>query len=309
MSLKASLKGRPVIYEVVPPRKDASRFNTELRGVDDVLHDNRIAAVNVPELMNRKEGKGTVHYSPATIPPEDYAIMIKEYKEAIVNIVAPRMATDEFIARCRKILDGYGIPNLIVVGKERRQDPLPGPSVSEAVGLVRHVKSDAAIGGICIFGRESRANSDYGGTKEKLPEHRRVWLKAEAGCDFVTSQITFDPEPALDFLSSYQDLCGRTEKEPLTVFVSLTTIPTPSILSLLKRLDVVIPERVTKRLLGSADIGKESLRVAVEVFQRIVEGSEERRVTVPLGLQIEQVGINNDELSLNLLDDVYQTFR
>lgn len=142
-----------------------------------------------------------------------------------------------------------------------------------------------------------------------MSEARRVSLKAQAGCDFVTSQITFDPKPALDFLTSYQKVCEETGLNPLTVFVSLTTVPSQSILSLLKSLDVVIPVEVQKRLAATERMGEESLLIAAEVFQAIVEGAERAGLGVPLGLQVEQIGVNSDAFSLRLLDRTYATLK
>ena len=306
MSLKSLLRSRPVIYEIVPPRRDNSRFNTELRGVDDVLHDSRIAAINIPELVNRRKDQGRAHYSPATIPPEEYAMMIKDYKESIVNIIAPRLAKDEFLSRARKILNDYKIPNLVLVGKERRDDVLPGPDVVEALHLLRHEKSEhVALGGICIFNRLSPASAEYPNTDGKLAESQRILTKASAGCDFVTSQIAFDARSALDFLRAYHGLCEKSNASPLTVFISLATIPTPSILALVERLDVPVPMKTKARLLGNDDMGEESLKVATEVFQEIMSGAESEGVDVPLGLQVEQIGVYNDKLSLRLLDNLY----
>lgn len=308
MAFKDSLRNRPVIYEIVPPRRDTSRFHTELHGVEDVLHDRRIAAINVPELINRREQGGRVHYSPATIPPEEYAIMIREYKEAIVNIIAPRLEKGDFLRRARKVLHDYRIPNLVLVGRERHDDLLPGPGVVQGLKLLEPEKRDhVALGGICIFNRESSATNEYPSGSSELTEDRRVWLKAEAGCDFVTSQITFDPKTAVNFLSSYQELCESTGRNPLTVFISLTTVPSPSILSLLDGLDVVIPPRVRRRLLGRSDMGRESLRISTEVFQEIVGQVDRMGIDVPIGLQIEQVGVHSDDLSLRLLDSAYPT--
>lgn len=308
MSLKSSLKRRPVIYEIVPPRRDTSRFNTELQGIEQVLEDRRIAAINIPELMARREAKGKVHYSPTTMPPEEYAVMIRDYKEPIVNVVAPRLAKSEFLARARRILRDLKMKNIVVVGKERQGDVLPGPGVVEALGLVRSEDEGAALGGICIFDRETGPSSDYG-ARSRLSEARRVWLKAKSGCDFVTSQIAFDPRPALGFIAAYRRLCEETETEPLTVFVSLTTVPTKSILSLIESLDVVVPLKVKRRMEDSGNMGAESLKVGAEVFQDILSESERRGDGIPLGLQIEQVGVNSAGLSLELLDRVYAGFR
>ena len=304
MSLKKSLTSRPVIYEIVPPRRDVSRFNTELSGVEAVLHDGRIDAINIPELMTRRKAGSQVVYSPTTIPPEEYALMIKDYKEPIVNVIAPRLERGELLSRARRILHDFGIRNLVIVGKERHEDVLPGPGVVDALGLVGAEKTDGTtLGGICIFDRETASPDGY--ADPHLTEAKRVWAKAKAGCDFVTSQITFDQEPALRFLSSYGELCRRTGADPLTVFVSLTTIPTASILSLVEGLDVVIPTKVRKRLAGSGSMGAESLRVAAEVFQGVLSESERLGNEIPLGLQIEQVGVNSGDLSLELLDQVY----
>jgi len=306
LSLKSVLRSRPVIYEIVPPRRDTSRFNTELRGVDEVLHDSRIAAINVPELINRRKDRERAHYSPATIPPEDYAMMIKDYKESIVNIIAPRLTKDEFLKRAWKILNNYKIPNIILVGKEKRDDVLPGPSVIEALRLLRHERHEqVALGGICIFNRLSPASAEYHGSGGKLNEPQRVLTKAGAGCDFVTSQITFDPRPALDFLQGYQSLCEKSNVSPLTVFISLATIPSPSILTLVEKLDVPVPKQTKIRLLGNDNMGEESLKIATEIFQEIMSRAESDGIEVPLGLQIEQIGVYNDELSLRLLDNLY----
>jgi len=269
-----------------------------------VLHDSRIAAINVPELVNMKRERKQTHYSPATIPPEEYAMMIKDHKESIVNIIAPRLAKDEFLRRARKILNDYKIPNLILVGKERHDDVLPGPSVVEALRMLRHERHDVALGGICIFNRRSSSSVEYPGHGE-VNEPERVLAKASAGCDFVTSQITFEAGPAIDFLRAYQDLCEKSNASPLTVFISVATIPTPSILALVEKLDVVVPGRTKSRLRGDNKMGEESLKIATEVVHEIISRAESNGIEVPLGLQVEQIGVYNDKLSLRLLDNLY----
>jgi hypothetical protein len=309
VGLKEELRNRPVIYEIVPPRRDVSRFNTELRGVEEVLHDRRIEAVNIPELINRRSEGEKVHYSPATIPPEEYAMMIRDYKESIVNVIAPRLSKEDFLRRTRRIINDYRIPNIVVVGKESRDDFLPGPSVSEGLRLLDSERGpEVSLGGICIFDRESDGSKDYGPDK-RLEEHERIWLKAQAGCNFVTSQVTFNSKPAIRFLSQYQKFCDEKKTKPLTVFISLATVPTPSILKLLEGLDVSIPPGVKNDLLSSREMGRESVKVATEVFMEIITEIDLQGIDVPLGLQVEQIGVNNDRLSLELLDAVYPQFK
>lgn len=310
MPLKDTLSRRPVIYEIVPPRRDTSRFSTELKGVEGVFSEPRIAAINVPELIKRRDQEGMIEYSPATIPPEEYAMMIKDYKESIVNIISPRLQKEAFLSRARKILNEYRIPNLVIVGKERRDDPMPGPSPTEAMRLLSGEKgATVAFGGICIFNRRASGTDRARTDSQNIAEEMRVWLKSEAGCDFVTSQITFDSRSAIRFLRAYQKICDLKGTKPTTVFLSIATVPTQSILSLVETLDVEVPVDVKKRLLGKSDMGKESLLISSSVFTEIVSSAKDEGLNVPLGLQIEQVGVNSGELSLELLDLTYPALK
>ncbi|HEV2139138.1 MAG TPA: hypothetical protein VGR53_09880 [Nitrososphaerales archaeon] len=309
MSLKRVLKDKPVIYEIVPPRANSSRFGAELRGVEMVMHDGRINAINIPELINRRESDGQVTYSPATILPEEYALLVSEYKDPIVNIIAPRLTREAFQNRVHAVLGEYGLRGLVIVGKERHEDVLPGPSVVEALEIVREQRhEEVAVGGICIFNRRSKGGKDYGVTSN-LEEHRRMWVKGSRGCDFVTSQINFDASAAADCLAPYQDLCERTGVSPMTVFLSMSAVPSKSILSLLERLDVVFPPPVRKRLVQASDIAMESVKVATEVFMGMLESLERRDVEVPIGLQVEQIGVRSEELTLELLDNIHDDFK
>jgi len=310
LTLKQALGKKPVIYEIVPPRANPSRFGTELRGVEKVMQDSRIDAINIPELINRRESGGQVHYSPATILPEEYALLVNEYKEPIVNIIAPRLTRDAFQKRVHNVIGEYGVKSLVRVGKERHDDVLPGPSVIEAMDLVREQKDkDVVVGGICIFTRSAKLGKDYPGNESNLDEHGRMWAKAERGCEFVTSQINFDTSAAVDCLANYQDLCQRTGASPMTVFLSIAVVPAQSILSLLESLDVVIPPKLRKRLLQADNIGRESVKVATEVFLEMMGSLESKQIQIPLGLQVEQIGIRSEQLALDLLDNVYRDFK
>ena len=110
-------------------------------------------------------------------------------------------------------------------------------------------------------------------------------------------------------MTRYQRLCRRTNTKPLTVFISLTTVSSQGILSLLGDLDVTIPSKIRRRLLGGSDMGRESVRIASEVFGEVIEGVERDGVDVPLGRQIEQGGVNSARLSLGVLDGTYQLLK
>ena len=314
MSFREMLSSRPVLYEVVPPKLGSpdSEIQRRIELLEGVLHDRRVDAINVPELLERREADGRVSYIPITIAPEEYASLIGGSKEKVVNIVSPRLAPEEFTRRVRN-LESYGIRNLVVVGKARKSDTLPGPSVIEALDLVTLMnkersgkKTGILLGGICIFDRNRKTSHGYGTTSKELNEYERVAIKARHGCRFVTSQINFDSKPPLEFLAKYAALCQRTKERPITIFISLSTVKTPGILSLLTGLGVRIPNAVKKRLQEDPNnMGRISVDASTEVFSEIVESMKSNDIDIPIGLHIEQVGIGSVDLSLELLDRTY----
>jgi hypothetical protein len=56
-------------------------------------------------------------------------------------------------------------------------------------------------------------------------------------------------------------------------------------------------------------MGAESVRIAKEVFSEMSVSPEHLSVHVPIGLQVEQVGVKSEQLTLELLDRVYHDFR
>ncbi len=315
MSLADILRKKPVIYEVVPPRisQQNRAEESKLKGLEGVLADKRISAVNIPELIAREENEGNINYRSLNVAPEEYAKSLSHTgKEIIVNIISPRMQKDDFMHRVDTAFAGYGIKNLIVVGKERGTDKMPGYNVLEAMSSISSAYNGNGplLGGICIFDRATSANRDYTTSKGRMREYERIAQKARNGCRFVTSQIVYDAGPVKNFLSEYNDYCEKTGDEPITVFISMAPISSENMLCLMRdRLDVHIPVKTQKRLLASEDIGAESIDTSKMILRDIMDYHKQEGIRVPLGLQIEQIGINNAYLAKQLLDSTYGIFK
>ncbi len=322
MTLNETLLERPILYEVVPPKLTATKavIAKKLELLESVLYDTRINAINVPELVERNENDHLV-YVPNTVLPDEYASIIRDRgKEAVVNIVAPRLTINEFQDRVYKLWSYYKIGNLVLVGKERSTDVLPGPSVTQALDLVSQMnggrvsyaeRTNFLVGGISIFHRNKKKNHGYETASEDLDEHERIAIKARHGCRFVTSQIIFDPSHAIDFLTKYNNYCETRKVKPLTVFVSLSTVASPSILSLLTdKLEVYMPDELKKKLHDNQDrMEKLSVDASEQIFSDVAETKKSKGIKIPIGLHIEQVGVNSTDLSMELLDRVYPIFR
>ncbi|HLC59709.1 MAG TPA: hypothetical protein VJH34_04255 [archaeon] len=314
MSLEKKLYNHPILYEVVPPKLDLSLsdFRNKLNLLKSVLDECKIDAFNVPEIIDRREIGGRVLYEQSRLAPEEYASLIAlQDREVIVNIVAPRLPKDIFIRRVENIVNS-GIYNIVVVGKEKNIDNFPGPNVVEALDIISSMnKSSEKIvpGGITMFQRNYKENHGYA-VNGSLNEYQRIAIKAKHGCRFVTSQIIFDSKDASDFFSKYKDYHIATSEDPITVFISLSTIASEKVLDLMGYLGVYISDDFRKELKANySKMGELSVEHSVKVLGEIIDSMREKgsHKYIPIGLQIEQVGSNgkSTDLSLELLDRTY----
>ncbi|HMF33150.1 MAG TPA: hypothetical protein VKK79_17120 [Candidatus Lokiarchaeia archaeon] len=318
-NLVNKLRDRPIIYEVVPPRLDISpeSCNSTLKMLQTVLDEPRIDAFNVPEIIERKEFEGTVTYNQLRVNAEDYASLIQSKdKEAIVNVIAPRMQRENFSERVSNILDN-GIHNVVIVGKEKSVDVLPGPNVIEALDIISGLNKthDVKIvpGGITMFQRNQKESHGYP-IKGTLDEYQRVALKADHGCKFVTSQIIFDSAEAIDFLARYGDYVLASRENPVTVFISLSTIASEKVMDLMDFLGVYLPTGFRKELKSNFErMGIISVEHSIQVLGEVMDGIKDNGASsrIPIGLHVEQVGSSTKsmDLSLSLLDRTYKMIK
>ena len=86
----------------------------------------------------------------------------------------------------------------------------PGPSVSEANVVARHIMEakgmdNLMIGNICL--------------PERRDEAKRMLFKTLAGAQFFTTQILFDSRQIIDILVEYNRLCLSAGVKPASVLL------------------------------------------------------------------------------------------
>ena len=302
-----TLHKRPLIFTVVPLRDnltgdpkhdDKILKNVSLRKSDMVssLHSiSRLDAVNVPELVEENH-EGKPRYNSVYTRMLAKSIASALGTDAIVNKVVVHLAGyDEFITWLDETT-GNGIENVIIVGGNTRHHRYPGPSVPEANITVQnymriHGDRPVTIGNICL--------------PERRDEATKLLFKTISGAQFFTTQMLFDHRQIIHVLSEYGSLCEKAGIKPATILLSFAPLKSTADLNLLDFLGVDLPERIKEKILesGSIDAAAErSLQNALSVYYEVIAALEKGSVSVPIGINIEQLTKSNLPLSVNMLD-------
>jgi len=307
-SFSSSLKRKPLIFTALPLRDnrtgDSSHdekilSNLESRKKDlagELRNFHRLNAVSVPELVEENhEGKPRYNSIYTRAFSRGTADLIG--KDAIINKVVVHMETYERFVEWMTETYALGLKNMIFVGGNTRHHRFPGPSVSEANLIARHLNSlnrfeDITIGNICL--------------PERREEAKRMLFKTISGAQFFTTQILFDSSQMISLLQEYDRLCRIADVTPSTVLLSFAPLRSTADLNLLDFLGVELPDKPRNYILESGDPSdspKRSVINALRVYLDVIEASGRERLEVPLGVNIEQLTRSNFKTSMLMLKE------
>ena len=307
-SFSSSLKRKPLIFTALPLRDnrtgDSSHdekilSNLESRKKDlagELRNFHRLNAVSVPELVEENhEGKPRYNSIYTRALSRGTADLIG--KDAIINKVVVHMETYERFVEWMTETYALGLKNMIFVGGNTRHHRFPGPSVSEANLIARHLNSlnrfeDLTIGNICL--------------PERREEAKRMLFKTISGAQFFTTQILFDSSQMISLLQEYDRLCRIADVTPSTVLLSFAPLRSTADLNLLDFLGVELPDKPRNYILESGDPSdspKRSVINALRVYLDVIEASGRERLEVPLGVNIEQLTRSNFKTSMLMLKE------
>ena len=307
-SFSSSLKRRPLIFTALPLRDNRTGdsahdekilSNLESRKKDlagELKNFTRLNAVSVPELVEENhEGKPRYNSIYTRSLSRGTADLIG--KDAIINKVVVHMETYEKFVEWMTETYSLGLKNMIFVGGNTRHHRFPGPSVSEANLIARHLNSlskfeDLTIGNICL--------------PERREEPKRMLFKTISGAQFFTTQILFDSSQMINLLQEYDRLCRIAEVTPSTVLLSFAPLRSSADLNLLDFLGVELPDKPRNYILesgDSTDSPKRSVINALKVYLEVIAASEKESVSVPLGVNIEQLTRSNFKTSMLMLKE------
>lgn len=292
LSFAARLAAHPVLVEVVPPsiRAKPAQIEDSLKLVGSILEECAVDAVNVPEIL------GSAFQS---MDPLDFGRLVRERfsVDVVVNKVVVHDA--RFEAWVDRVLESE-ICSAVLVGGERSGIYYPGPSVLKANRLAKERaekrgRRDFPIGNITIPARPREA--------------ARMVSKAQAGCDYFTSQIVYESPTANAHLQAFDDVCALSTLSPKPLLYAFSPAETQQDILFLRYLGVNVPAEVEEKILAAAPAGAEaSIRIIEEIWANLLSMWRERHVTVPLGVIVETVSKHNATATTGLVRALQGTF-
>jgi hypothetical protein len=182
-----------------------------------------------------------------------------------------------------------------IVGRPSSQGAGHALSLFRAVELAREHPRRFALGGVAIAEREDAAHRE---------SHRMV-EKMKSGCRFFISQAVYAAAPTLRLLADYARECTLAGLEPRRVLLTFTPCGREKTMAFIKWLGIEVSEATERAIFSAANPLARSIEIARENLQRILD--EEALAALPLGINVESVSINKDEIDASV--DLFHALR
>jgi 5,10-methylenetetrahydrofolate reductase len=291
-ALQRAAERPPLLFEPVPPPKDTpgSAIEAHLEALrlalDSIPH---LSGVNVPQIVG-----GAYE----TLDALEYGAAIQRSNghDVLVNKIVATQDEEALLAWVDQARRVHNVRHLILVGGESSRIRYPGPSVQRANEIVKTIQDPArdTIGNICIPFRR----------RPQLDEPERMVAKTQAGADHFTSQIVLESATTRRLLRDYERACRMVGVAPATIFIGLSPVTEKRDVELLKHLGVEVPPQVERDLLwDKQDVGMRSLELNLGILRSILTSLRNENITVPVGLNVEQVSLSNWEASIELAEE------
>ncbi|HYA70437.1 MAG TPA: hypothetical protein VEH28_03620 [Thermoplasmata archaeon] len=293
--LSEALRAAPLFFESVPPpartpaHRVAERIEAVVRLVESVP---RLDAIVVPELVDENH-EGQPHYRSGD--PRTYARTLADRtgREVIVNKVVAHLPDIPAVERWAQETVERGVRHVVLVGGSSRYIPYPGPPVAEADRLCRATFAAAggSIGNIAI--------------PQRAGEAHRMLAKTRAGAAFFTTQLLFDAEAAREVLLRYDLLCRQASLPPAAVLLSVAPIADDEDAEFVRWLGADLPDSAERVLLEGeeADAARRSVELAVSVWEDVTRMARAENLSMPIGVNVEQISARHLEVAGNLLKE------
>ena len=137
---------------------------------------------------------------------------------------------------------------------------------------------------------------------ERADEADRLISKTSSGCNFFTSQVLFEPENFINAVYDYSIKCAKSNLKPAKFFLSFSPVSNLEDITFIKWLGTEISEKTEHRLKSAKNIGEESIKIIMELLDKVFDFFDIRNINVPLGLNAEYISLHNLELSRDLIN-------
>lgn len=130
--------------------------------------------------------------------------------------------------------------------------------------------------------------------------------KTRAGASFFTTQLLFDSVAARDVLRQYDLLCRQASFPPAAVLLSVAPIADEQDVEFVRWLGADLPDSAERAILEGeeSDAARRSAEFALSVWEDVRRSAEVDHLSVPIGVNVEQVSARHLEVAGTLLRDI-----
>ncbi len=181
----------------------------------------------------------------------------------------------------------YGTRFISVVGR-------PTSGVRYPLGLSRAIRIAAqhaagfTVGGVVIAERHTAERS----------EAARLLAKGIEGCAYFISQTVYHAPPTRQLLRDYLRDCRGAGVDPRRVILTFAPCGRGKTLAFLRWLGVIVEPETEQAIFGAANPLAKSIEICRDNLRRILD--EPYREHIPLGVNVESVSINRDEIDASV---------
>jgi hypothetical protein len=186
----------------------------------------------------------------------------------------------------------YNVRYLSLVGLASSKGARSCIPLGQASEMAAAHPSRFVLGGVVIAERHAPGRS----------ESQRLLQKMERGCRYFISQGVYDAGPTIKLLGEYARDCAERGTAPQRIVLDFVPVGRPQTMTFIRWLGIAIPDATAAAILDDAAPLNRSIAVCREILRRILDHPYVDQI--PLGLAIESVSINKDEIaaSIELVD-------
>ncbi len=250
----------------------------------------RTDATVVPELVDENH-EGRPRYRSGDLRQFAGELAARSGRETILNKAVAYVGSEAELEQWARETVAHGVRNAVLVGGASRYIPYSGPSVTTADQLLRPIfrAAQGVIGNIAI--------------PQRAGEAHRMLSKTRAGASFFTTQILFDAHQVIPVLRDYDLLCRQAATPPAPVVVSFAPIADEMDLEFVQWLGADLSDSAEVAILDGpeAETAQRSEARAFEVWDELVAAVRREELSVPLGVNVEQISPRHLEPAGRLL--------
>jgi len=182
----------------------------------------------------------------------------------------------------------YSVRDLVLVGSPSITAEVK-LSLNDAYKTLKNHKKDFYLGGVTIAERHI----------SKSDEHLRMLAKTDQGCEYFITQVVYNSQATIDFLTRYAVQCKELGVKPKRIVLTFSPCGSAKTLEFVEWLGISVPEATKLRILQAEDPLKESLLISRNNFEQVIQAC--LPFNIPLGINIESLTHRKEEVDAAVL--------